>query len=206
MSPVFELHQCSTQPLLLPADQDIELSAPSPAPCLPACYHASCLDDDGLNLWTCKPTPIKCCPYKSCLGHVFWFSLSVTSNIPFFFTGEMFTIFPFSLLISAVYNCRPYSPYWAIITHQSFLLLFLAVASTHSPAFPLSPFWLRCQLLIDIFLLWASVKLYFFRMHNNIVKYFISVFQSDFLKSNYLSFKIRLAYSCTAWMSALVLS
>ena len=25
--------------LLLPADQDVELSAPSPAPCLPACCH-----------------------------------------------------------------------------------------------------------------------------------------------------------------------
>jgi hypothetical protein len=27
----------------------------------------SCLDDNGLNLWTCKPAPIKCCPYKSWL-------------------------------------------------------------------------------------------------------------------------------------------
>ena len=31
---------------LLPADQDIELSGPAPAPCLPAC----CPDDNGLNL------------------------------------------------------------------------------------------------------------------------------------------------------------
>jgi hypothetical protein len=30
---------------------------------------SSCLDDTGLNLWTCKPAPIKCCPSKSCLGH-----------------------------------------------------------------------------------------------------------------------------------------
>jgi hypothetical protein len=30
------------------------------------CSHP---DDNGLNLWTCKPAPIKCCPYKSCLGH-----------------------------------------------------------------------------------------------------------------------------------------
>ena len=30
------------------------------------CSH---LDDNGLNLWTCKPAPSKCCPYKSCLGH-----------------------------------------------------------------------------------------------------------------------------------------
>jgi hypothetical protein len=36
-----------------------------PAWMLP-CPH---LDDNGLNLWTCKLAPIKCCPYKSCLGH-----------------------------------------------------------------------------------------------------------------------------------------
>jgi hypothetical protein len=42
-------------------DQDVELSAP-PAPCLPGCCcHASCLDDNGLNLRTCEPAPIKCC-------------------------------------------------------------------------------------------------------------------------------------------------
>ena len=35
---------------LLPADPDVELSAPSPAPCLSAHYHASCHDDNGLNL------------------------------------------------------------------------------------------------------------------------------------------------------------
>ena len=35
--------------LLLPADQDVELSAPSPAPSLPTCCHASCHDDE-LNL------------------------------------------------------------------------------------------------------------------------------------------------------------
>jgi hypothetical protein len=35
---------------LLTADQDVELSAPSPAPCLPACCHASCHDDNGLSL------------------------------------------------------------------------------------------------------------------------------------------------------------
>jgi hypothetical protein len=22
------------------------------------------LDDNGLNLWTCKPAPIKCCPLR----------------------------------------------------------------------------------------------------------------------------------------------
>ena len=36
--------------LLLPADQDVELSAPSPAPCLPAYCHASNHDDNKLNL------------------------------------------------------------------------------------------------------------------------------------------------------------
>ena len=35
----------------------------------------SCLGSNGLNFWTCKPAPVKCC-YKSCLGpgmvaHVF---------------------------------------------------------------------------------------------------------------------------------------
>jgi len=34
----------------LPLDEDIELSAPSPAPCLPGCCHASCYDDNELNL------------------------------------------------------------------------------------------------------------------------------------------------------------
>jgi hypothetical protein len=34
-----------------------------PAWMLP-CSH---LDDNGLNPWTYKPAPIKCCPYKSCL-------------------------------------------------------------------------------------------------------------------------------------------
>ncbi|CAO2583435.1 hypothetical protein LEMLEM_LOCUS2742 [Lemmus lemmus] len=36
--------------LLLPADQDVELSAPSPVPGLPAGRHASHHDDNGLNL------------------------------------------------------------------------------------------------------------------------------------------------------------
>jgi hypothetical protein len=31
----------------------VELLA-SPAPCLPGCCHASCQDDNGLNLWNCK--------------------------------------------------------------------------------------------------------------------------------------------------------
>jgi hypothetical protein len=35
--------------LLLPGDQEVEFSA-LPAPCLPAHCHASCHDDNGLNL------------------------------------------------------------------------------------------------------------------------------------------------------------
>lgn len=35
--------------LLVPADEDVELSCPFPAPCLPAHYHVSCHVDDGLN-------------------------------------------------------------------------------------------------------------------------------------------------------------
>ena len=29
----------------------------------------SCLGDNGLNLWTCKPATIKCCSYSSCFSH-----------------------------------------------------------------------------------------------------------------------------------------
>jgi len=47
---------------LLPSDWDVELSAPSLAPCLSGCCHASCFDDNGRNLRTYKPAPIKCCP------------------------------------------------------------------------------------------------------------------------------------------------
>jgi hypothetical protein len=36
--------------ILWPADQAVELSVPSQAPCLPECYLASHHDDDGLNL------------------------------------------------------------------------------------------------------------------------------------------------------------
>jgi hypothetical protein len=43
----------------LPLEQDEELSAP-PLSCLPGCCHASYLDDNGLNLRTCKPATIKC--------------------------------------------------------------------------------------------------------------------------------------------------
>ena len=53
---------------LLPSDQDVELSSPSPTPCLSACHHAS-HHAKGLNLGDCKPVPIKCFLYKSCHGH-----------------------------------------------------------------------------------------------------------------------------------------
>jgi hypothetical protein len=50
--------------------QELELSVP-PAPLLPACCHASHHYDNGLNLWTYKPAPIKCplqeLPWSLCL-------------------------------------------------------------------------------------------------------------------------------------------
>lgn len=45
--------------LLLSMDQDVELSVPSVASCLPACHHVSCHDDNGLNLCNCKTEPIR---------------------------------------------------------------------------------------------------------------------------------------------------
>jgi hypothetical protein len=52
----FELSYAQATPsvahslLMLPVDQDVELLAPSPEPCLPGCCHASCHDDNGQNL------------------------------------------------------------------------------------------------------------------------------------------------------------
>ena len=46
--------------LLLPVDSDVELSALSLALCLPAYCHVTHHDDNRLNLWNCKPAPIKC--------------------------------------------------------------------------------------------------------------------------------------------------
>ena len=37
-------------PFLLPADPDVDLSAPSPTPCLSVCPHASYHDHNGLNM------------------------------------------------------------------------------------------------------------------------------------------------------------
>jgi hypothetical protein len=45
--------------LMLLVDQDVDLSAPSLVPCLPACYHVSHHDCNGLNLQNCKLAPIK---------------------------------------------------------------------------------------------------------------------------------------------------
>ena len=39
-----------SQSLPAAAGPDVELSATSPAPCLPACHHASYHDDNGVNL------------------------------------------------------------------------------------------------------------------------------------------------------------
>ena len=50
--------------LLLPANQDVELSAPSPVLCHPACFHESCCDDNGPH----QPQ-LKVFLYKSCQGH-----------------------------------------------------------------------------------------------------------------------------------------
>ena len=41
------------------SDQDVKFST------LLVCCHVSCHDDNGLNLWDCKPAPIKCCPLLS---------------------------------------------------------------------------------------------------------------------------------------------
>jgi hypothetical protein len=43
----------------------LSCSCPMPDWMLPCFY----LDNNGLNLWTCKPAPIKCCSCKTCLGH-----------------------------------------------------------------------------------------------------------------------------------------
>ena len=47
--------QYDSQSLSVPSDQNVELSAPSPAPCLPACCHAPQHDGLKLTLWNCKP-------------------------------------------------------------------------------------------------------------------------------------------------------
>ena len=53
--------------LMLSSDQDVELSASSPAPCLPEPCHVSYHNDNGLNLLNCKAVDVFL--YKSCFGH-----------------------------------------------------------------------------------------------------------------------------------------
>ena len=59
----FPAFKCSSQAqlslFLLPANLDVELSAP-PAPCRPACPQVSHHANNRLNLCTCKTAPIKC--------------------------------------------------------------------------------------------------------------------------------------------------
>jgi len=45
----------------LPLDQEVELPVP-PALQLTTCRHASCCGNNGLNLWNCKPAPVKWLP------------------------------------------------------------------------------------------------------------------------------------------------
>ena len=56
MGPGFKVSYAQAMPsvahsaLLLPADQDVELLDPCPAPCLPACCHISHFADSKLSL------------------------------------------------------------------------------------------------------------------------------------------------------------
>jgi hypothetical protein len=54
--------------LLLPEVQNIPLTF-SPAICLPAHCHASCQDDNDLNVEIVSQPQLKDCINKSCLGH-----------------------------------------------------------------------------------------------------------------------------------------
>ena len=54
----------SVQHCLLATDQDVELSAPAPAPCLPALGHVSHHDNNELSFWNCKPVPSKHLPLE----------------------------------------------------------------------------------------------------------------------------------------------
>ena len=51
------------EPVWLPLDEDVELSAP-PAPCLHGHCHASCLDANEINLKTCKQPQLNVILYK----------------------------------------------------------------------------------------------------------------------------------------------
>jgi len=52
-----------------PADPNIELSAPTPTPCLPAWHCASCQDDNGLNVSTANQSQLNAFFVKRRYGH-----------------------------------------------------------------------------------------------------------------------------------------
>ena len=59
----FEVSDAQARPsvaLTLPADQDVELSATCPAPCLSMWYHAFHHDNTELIIKNYKQAPIKC--------------------------------------------------------------------------------------------------------------------------------------------------
>lgn len=75
---------------LLPSDQDGELSAPSLAPCLPACHHVSCHNDNGLNLWSCKLLSIECFSFiEVSIVMVFLHSNETLAKTIFFMRASM---------------------------------------------------------------------------------------------------------------------
>jgi hypothetical protein len=56
--------------LLLPMEQIVELSARSLAPCMPACHHVSCHDDNGVTSKTIRWAQLNAFLYKTCHGYV----------------------------------------------------------------------------------------------------------------------------------------
>ena len=59
--------------LLLPEDQDVELLASSPIACLPAGCHASCYDNNALNLWTLQACHNPCMEGRGQLQRILYF-------------------------------------------------------------------------------------------------------------------------------------
>ena len=53
----------------MPVDPDVELSATSPAPCLPTYHHAPHHDNNGLSSETISQPQFNVFLYKSCCGH-----------------------------------------------------------------------------------------------------------------------------------------
>ena len=52
---------------LLSLDEDVDLSPPSLTPCLLACHHASCNDDNGLSFETLNNAQLNVSLYESAL-------------------------------------------------------------------------------------------------------------------------------------------